>query len=107
MGEITYGVGNSLPLQLLVFFHWRFLVFFFFSNLFLYTFKALRYYYPGNLLGWELTTVILYVFVNATRLLLISRGNKTSKVGSFVYSIIWAIPIITLHAYYIDLQTYV
>ena len=22
MGEITYGVGNSLPLQLLVFFHW-------------------------------------------------------------------------------------
>ena len=106
MTEATYGVGLSLPLQLLVFFHWRYLVFFFFANVILFTFKALRYYYPGYILGWEITTVFLYVFINSTRLLLISRGNKTSKRGSFIYSLIWAIPILTLHAYFIDLQTY-
>jgi hypothetical protein len=68
---------------------------------------ALRYYYPARLLGWELTTVFLYVFVNYTRLILLSRGNKTAAFSSLAYSIVFSIPILTLHAYYIDLQTYV
>ena len=92
MGEASYGAGSSLPLQMLVYFNWRFIIFFFFANLFLFTFKSLRYYYPDNLLGWELTTVFLYVFVEFTRLLLVSRGNKTNAQSSLVWSVVWAIP---------------
>ena len=100
--------SSSLPLQLMISFHWRiFMPFFFLATLFLFTFKSLRYYYPGYLLGWEITPVFLYVFVESTRLLMLSRGNKMNRIASHAYSIGWSIPIITLHSYYIDLQTYI
>ena len=99
-------IQSSLPLQMLVHYHWRFMVFYFFSSLAFLTFKSYRYYYPSRLLGWEMTPIFLYVIINTTRLLMISRGNKTNAVSSLVYSVIWGIPVITLYSYYIDLQTY-
>ena len=30
----------------------------------------MRYYYPGRLLGWELTTIFLFLFIDGIRLLL-------------------------------------
>lgn len=36
---------------------------------------AVRYYYPGRLLGWELTTIFLFLFIDGVRLLL---GRRTS-----------------------------
>ena len=32
--------------------------------------EALRYYYPSNLLGWEVTTAIMYIPIEYVRLLL-------------------------------------
>ena len=100
------AVSPSLPLQMLVHFHWRYMIFYFIASLCFFTFKSLRYYYPDRLLGWEITPVFLYLFINTTRLTMIDRGNKTSSQSSLVYSVIWGIPILTLHSYYIDLQTY-
>jgi len=76
-------------------------------NLALYSYKALMYYYPAEYLGWELTTVFLYVAIEFTRLLLISRGNKLNQTSSLVYSILWGLPILVLHSFYIAIQTYV
>lgn len=33
-------------------------------------FSAVRYYYPGRLLGWELTTIFLFLFIDGVRLVL-------------------------------------
>jgi hypothetical protein len=68
---------------------------------------AIKFYYPGRFLGWELTTIFLYLIVNEARLFLASKGNKTGALSPFGYSLLLAIPIVVLHAYYIGLQTYV
>ena len=31
---------------------------------------AVTYYYPGRILGWELTTLFLFLFIDGVRLLL-------------------------------------
>jgi hypothetical protein len=98
---------SSLPLQMLIYFNWHYIVFYFWINLALLTFKAARYYYPGRYLGWDIVIIFLYVIVEATRLLFASKGNKTSQIAPLITSIILALPIIVMHAYYIELQTYV
>lgn len=35
--------------------------------------SAIRYYYPGRFLGWELTTIFLYLFIDAVRLMMGKR----------------------------------
>jgi len=32
--------------------------------------QAVTYYYPGRILGWELTTLFLFLFIDGVRLLL-------------------------------------
>ena len=102
----SQDVQPSLALEILVSCHWRFAIFFFFASIVTFVFKRYRYYYPDYLMGWEFTPVFLYAFVESTRLLMVSRGNKMRAMSSLCYSMVWAIPIITMHAYYIDLQTY-
>lgn len=98
---------SSLPLQMLIYFNWHYIVFYFWINLALLTFKAARYYYPGTYLGWDIVIIFLYAIVEAVRLLFASKGNKTSQTGPLLVSLILTPGIIVLHAYYIELQTYV
>mmetsp|Transcript_29331 Transcript_29331/g.50303 ORF Transcript_29331/g.50303 Transcript_29331/m.50303 type:complete len:147 (-) Transcript_29331:34-474(-) len=104
---VTKYSHSSLPLQMFLYFSYHYTPFFFFINLALFTYKAVRYYYPGRLLGWELTTIFLFLFIDGIRLLLASKGNKTSTIPPLVSSLILALPMIVLHAYYISLQTYI
>mmetsp|Transcript_26199 Transcript_26199/g.25040 ORF Transcript_26199/g.25040 Transcript_26199/m.25040 type:complete len:147 (-) Transcript_26199:97-537(-) len=104
---VTRQGHSSLPLQVLVFLNWHFTAFFFIINLCLYTFKAVVYYYPPRYLGLDLVLIFLYLFVDYTRLLLASKGNKTSQMNPMAGSLILSMPLIVLHVYYITLQTYV
>jgi len=111
-GESSQSVAakqtqSSLPLQMLIYFNWHFIVFYFWLSLALLTFKAARYYYPSQYLGWDITIIFLYAIVEGTRLLFASKGNKTSQTGPLLISVILSLPIIVMHAYYIELQTYV
>lgn len=98
---------SSLPLQVLIFFNWHFLVFFFFVNLCLLVYKSVAYYYPGYYLGWDITICFLYAIIEGARLLLASKANKTSQMADMLWSLIFGCAIIVAHAYYIELQTYV
>jgi hypothetical protein len=76
---------SSLPLQMLIYLSYHYSPLFFFVNLCLFTFKgkkwrqcflinansdfvAVRYYYPSQFLGWELTTIFLFIFIEMSRL---------------------------------------
>eukprot|EP01040_Poterioochromonas_malhamensis_P000066 gene66-70_t len=98
---------SSLPLQMLIYFHLHYTVLFFLLNLCLFTYKAIKFYYPGRFLGWELTTVFLYLLINQSRLFMASKGNKTGGISPFGISLLLSMPMIVLHVYYITLQTYV
>jgi hypothetical protein len=68
LGDSTTKHGHSsLPLQLLVYFNWHYTVFFFLINICLFTYKAVRLYYPSSYLGWDIVTIFLYLFVDLTR----------------------------------------
>ena len=97
---------SSLFVQVLVHYHWRYLIFYFLASICFFVFKKYRYYYPARIMGWEFFPVFLLVFVDGTRLLMLSRGNKMSAMSSLIYSFFWSIPVITLYAFYLDLQTY-
>jgi hypothetical protein len=78
-------------------------------------------------MGWDFANIFLYGFVEASRLFfskllelgevisatkllfvsLVSRGNKTADLESLFWGSIFCIPIIAMHGYYINLQTYV
>lgn len=83
----------------------------------------MRYYYPGRFLGWELTTIFMFLLIDEVRLLMskhppccclpvltvsaASKGNKTSNSSAFGSAILLSLPMFVLHVYYIALQTYV
>mmetsp|Transcript_26954 Transcript_26954/g.45092 ORF Transcript_26954/g.45092 Transcript_26954/m.45092 type:complete len:148 (+) Transcript_26954:84-527(+) len=104
---ISRNSFSSLPLQMLLYFSYHFTPFFFVLNICLYTYKAASFFFPGRLLGWELTTVFLFLIIDGTRIVMGSKGNKTTSMAPLVSSLILSIPMIILHAYYISLQTYV
>ena len=103
---VKYG-NSSLPLQVMVYFNWHYIFFFFFLNICLFTYKSINFYYPPKYLAWDLVTIFLYLFVESVRLLLVSKGNKTSTMAPLGISWALASPIIVLHAYYMSLQTYI
>ena len=98
---------SSLPLQVLIFFNWHFVVFFFFVNLALLVYKSVAYYYPVYYLGWDIAIDFLYAIIESTRLLLASKANKTSQMIYMLESLLLGCAVIVAHAYYITLQTYV
>ena len=133
----------SLSLQLLVFLNWHYLPFYFVLNLALFTFKStvfrfrvnlslnlfflgVSFFYPGRLLGWELTSLFCFVAIEYCRLHsgkismafpilpltallcpIVSKGNKLLQSTSLALSMLFAVPTIVLYSYYMDLQTYV
>mmetsp|Transcript_10895 Transcript_10895/g.17834 ORF Transcript_10895/g.17834 Transcript_10895/m.17834 type:complete len:147 (+) Transcript_10895:85-525(+) len=98
---------SSLPLEVLIHFNGHFSVLFFLATVCLYIYKSVRYYYPGSILAWDLVSIFAYAIVEYTRLFLASKGNKTSKLIPLAVALFFTIPIIVLHAYYIELQLYV
>ena len=76
-------------------------------NIGLFTFKAVEYYYPSEWLGWDLTSVFLYVGFESLRLMLLSKGNKTASIMPVCAGLVLSGCIAALHGYYLNLQTYV
>lgn len=97
----------SLPLEILLYFNWHYSAFFFVLNVALLTFKSLRYYYPGRALGWDFAIIFMYLFVEFFRLFHLSKGNKTTNIFPVLWGLLFCIPVLALHGYYLDLQTYV
>ena len=86
---------------------WQFGIFFSLLNIGLFTFKAVEYYYPSEWLGWDLTSVFLYMGFESLRLILLSKGNKTASVMPVATGLVLSGCIAALHGYYLNLQTYI
>ena len=106
-GTLLKQSQSSLPLQLFIHFNWHYVVFFFFLNLALFTYKSAKYDYASYYLGWDITIDFLYALCESTRLMLASKANKTASVYAMIWSLVLGIPVLLAHSYYITLQTYV
>ena len=106
-GTVVRSTHSSLPLEITLFLGSHYGALFFVINLCLYTYKSVKYYYPGKFLAWDLVTLFMYVVIDQTRVLMASKGNKTSTALPLVFGLVLSLPIIVLHSYYISLQTYI
>ena len=80
--ETSRPNASSLSLSIVSYFNWHFVVFFFFVNIALFTYKSIQFYYPPRLLGWDFVTIFLYIIVEFTRLLL----GKFIVVAAHIYN---------------------
>eukprot|EP00742_Colponemidia_sp_Colp-10_P012143 GILJ01013590.1.p1 GENE.GILJ01013590.1~~GILJ01013590.1.p1 ORF type:complete len:141 (+),score=5.20 GILJ01013590.1:47-469(+) len=100
-------VLSSLPLQMFIYFHGWYSIFFFFVNILLFIYKGVGMPYPANNLGWEITFIFIYAVVQWIRLFLGSKGNKTEQSSSLAWFLGLSVPLILIHAFYMRLQIYV
>ena len=68
---------------------------------------AAKFYYPHYYLGWDIAIDFLYAVVECTRLMLVSKGNKTASIYAMGWSLVLGVPVLVAHSYFITLQTYV
>mmetsp|Transcript_2970 Transcript_2970/g.3499 ORF Transcript_2970/g.3499 Transcript_2970/m.3499 type:complete len:143 (+) Transcript_2970:275-703(+) len=107
MDQCGNHMTSSLPLQIIIFFHWWFCLFWLLMNIFLFSWKVYTYYYSASALGWEITIMVLMLTLEATRFQLASRGNKTEKFLPLAWSAGLAIPSLVGYCFFVELQTYI
>lgn len=104
---------SSLPLEVLLHFNWHFSFLFFLATVCLYVYKcklqilyllfvtglfnmfylffvyfvAVRYYYPGSILAWDLVSIFAYVIVESTRLFLGETLHSIHAILSLIFTL--------------------
>lgn len=58
-------------------------------------------------LGFEITFLLLYLFIDVVRVRLGTRGNLTETVSPLVVSLVLTLPLIMGNLFFLYLQTYV
>ncbi|GMH53186.1 hypothetical protein TrVE_jg1854 [Triparma verrucosa] len=104
-----YGktILSSLPLQILLFFNQWFSLAWFMINFALYIYKGFHFHFPYAAFEWELAMLVLMAFIENSRLMLASRGNKTEQIPPLIWSIALSIPMIVGFSFFLTIQTYV
>lgn len=76
---------SSLPLQILLFFNQWFSLAWFMINFALYVYKGFHFHFPYAAFEWELAMLLLMAFIENSRLMLASRGNKTEQIPPLIW----------------------
>ena len=98
---------SSLPLQILVYFNGWFANLFWALNVALFVYKRYNFYYDGRSFDWDFLMLFFISAVDATRLFLGSKGNKTEHAAPLMWFIFLTAPVCVGYAYLLTLQTYV
>ena len=96
----------QLPLESLLYVNRFFSLGFFFYNLSIFTYKALRLPSTQNLMAWNFCSMFLYSIVDFNRLKICSKGNRFSRMNLLLFGLLFTFILVGLHVYYL-LQAYV
>uniref|UniRef100_A0A7S4PPL4 Uncharacterized protein n=1 Tax=Guillardia theta TaxID=55529 RepID=A0A7S4PPL4_GUITH len=77
--KVDFLSKSSLPLQILIFFNGCYSTLFFLVTLALLIWKGVEFPYPAGRLPWEIILLFVYIVVEACRLFIGSKGNKTEN----------------------------
>mmetsp|Transcript_29991 Transcript_29991/g.76921 ORF Transcript_29991/g.76921 Transcript_29991/m.76921 type:complete len:148 (+) Transcript_29991:193-636(+) len=100
-------VKTSLLLEVFLYFGGIYGVVWWLAQLALFVYKGLSLPYPTNNFTTEFVLLWLYLPIEPVRLFTASKGNKTETQLPLVFSILLSLPLIALHTYYMQFQTYV
>mmetsp|Transcript_31286 Transcript_31286/g.56784 ORF Transcript_31286/g.56784 Transcript_31286/m.56784 type:complete len:147 (+) Transcript_31286:13-453(+) len=100
-------VLTSLPFQIFIYFGgwWSFIYFVF--NILAFVYKGVELPYPARNFKFEFAFSFVWVFLEAPRLLMLSKGNKTESASTVIAGFIIGLPLLAMYIYFIKFQTYV
>merc|ERR1719230_631448 len=98
---------SSLHLQVLLYFHSYYTVCYFFLSCALLIYKNYKYFYPNTALALEIIMLCFIALIEAPRLFLASKGNKTEQIPPLVWAFGLGIPTIVGYSFFAFMQTYV
>ncbi|EKX52169.1 hypothetical protein GUITHDRAFT_150704 [Guillardia theta CCMP2712] len=105
--KVDFLSKSSLPLQILIFFNGCYSTLFFLVTLALLIWKGVEFPYPAGRLPWEIILLFVYIVVEACRLFIGSKGNKTENWPMILMLIILSCFSALANVFYINFQTYV
>ncbi|EFJ45879.1 hypothetical protein VOLCADRAFT_121132 [Volvox carteri f. nagariensis] len=100
-------VLTSLGFQIFIYFGGWWDVAYYILNILVFVYKGLQLPYPGRNFAMEFSFSWLWILIEAPRLFLASKGNKTESVGPIIFSCILAMPLLAMYVYFVAFQTYV
>ena len=105
--KIEYLSKSSLSLQILIFFNGVYQVLFFWATLAIFIWKGISLPYPQSKLGPEIFLLFAYEIVEACRLFVASKGNKTENVPNLIAFLVLSLFGVLANVYYAQFQVYV
>ena len=89
------------------FFNMWYAPFYYILAFLLHCYKSFFFHYSYAAFEWELVMLALMAFIDGTRLILGSRGNKTEQIPPLAWSIALSIPMALGFSFFLTIQTYV
>jgi hypothetical protein len=89
-----YSVRSSLPLQVLLYLHYWYDLFWVVLEALSFVFKGQTLPFASGVLGGEIVLFIILFFVDLFRIHNATRGNLTERVFGILVSLIITIPVI-------------
>ncbi|GFR49327.1 hypothetical protein Agub_g11353 [Astrephomene gubernaculifera] len=100
-------VLTSLGFQIFIFFGGWWDVAYYILNILVFVYKGLQLPYPNRNFSMEFCFSWLWILIEAPRLFLASKGNKTERAAPIIFSTILAMPLLAMYIYFVGFQTYV
>ncbi|KAG2489989.1 hypothetical protein HYH03_011618 [Edaphochlamys debaryana] len=76
-------------------------------NIAVFIYKGLTLPYPSTNFAMEFSFSWLWILIDAPRLFLASKGNKTERALPIIFSGVLGLPVLGMYIYFIAFQTYV
>lgn len=105
--KVDFLSKSSLPLQVLIFFNGCWSVFWFLAMLAIFIWKGVELPYPANRLAPEVVLVFACLLVEAVRLFIGSKGNKTENHLLVIFFLVLSLFAALGNIFYVVFQTYV
>ena len=100
-------LNSVLFFQMLIYYHFYFLCFYYITNIIGYIWKKSVLYYPNTIFNWEISTFCFHAFLDIIRWHLANKGNKTKRRNMLILMIILSIPVLIGNYFFMNWQTYV
>lgn len=107
--QTTSIILSSLPLQISLFHHYYYDLAFFLLGCALLIYKAVNEAasYPPAARAWESIILVFWFIIDLTRIRACSNGNKTEESTPIILALIFTIPILFAHLYFVLWQKFI
>jgi hypothetical protein len=96
-----------LPLQVVLHYRYYFLWLYYASAIVTIILKANLYMFPTTIVNWEIAVLVFHFLIEATRMILGNKGNKTNRRSMIVLFGLLSIPVVFGNVFFMFWQTYI